>query len=323
MKRFGQRTVVSAVLLGLLWCCLLPLTAAAAGANPVDPTWDGMTAKWKPPAKTTAYYFLAMYKDGSYLSDYSTAATSYDFSDLLKNAGPGDYQYSVCAVFEDTSQSETVTSTVYTYTAGHTHSLTHVTSKNPTCTETGVREHYECSGCGKYFWDAAAANEIADKNEVTLPANGHSWGEWQVTKQATATAEGEEKRVCTADASHVETRVVPMLTTATTAATTAATEATQPAPTEKADGAVTVTQTTIPKNKLTFKSDSTPTDTGNMVFGMPLGTFIVVAIAAFLLFVAVPAVLIPVIVISKKKQNRQMPQHTSRMNGSEYLPPKK
>ncbi len=325
MKSVLQRTAALTVSLCLLLCCLLPLTAGAAGADPVDPVWEGTTAKWKPPAKTTAYYFLALYKDGVYLSDTTTTATSYDFGSQLSQSGSGDYQYTVSAVFDDTSQSQTVSSSVYTYTAAHVHSLTHVDAKQPTCTETGVKEHYECSGCGKYFQDAAALAEITDKNEVVLAAKGHSWGEWQVTKQATATAEGEERRVCTVDASHVETRAIPMLTTATTSATTiAATEATEQASSAAETtqaGAVTVTQTTIPKNKLTFQSDKQPEESGNTIFGMPAGFFWVLAIMAFLLFVVVPAVLITVLVISKKKKNQPKPQHEARMNGSEYLPP--
>ena len=32
--------------------------------------------------------------------------------------------------------------------------------------------------------------------QTELPANGHSYGEWTVSKAATVEAEGEEKRVC-------------------------------------------------------------------------------------------------------------------------------
>lgn len=44
--------------------------------------------------------------------------------------------------------------------------------------------------------------------------NGHDWGEWDVTKQATTSAEGEETRTCKRDKSHTETRPIPKLTPA-------------------------------------------------------------------------------------------------------------
>ena len=98
-----------------------------------------------------------------------------------------------------------------------------------TCTENGVREHYECSVCRKYF--------DKDKNEITdlvipahhdpslikttaptcttdgydtvkclnckliyninyVPATGHSFGDWTVTKKLTCTTDGVEIRRC-------------------------------------------------------------------------------------------------------------------------------
>ena len=52
-----------------------------------------------------------------------------------------------------------------------------------TCTEKGYVE-YECS-CGEKYKDDE------------LPANGHSWGNWYVTKEATSTEEGVKTRKCT------------------------------------------------------------------------------------------------------------------------------
>ena len=42
-------------------------------------------------------------------------------------------------------------------------------------------------------------------------ASGHDFGAWQVSKAATCEAKGEEKRVCSRDASHVETREIDAL----------------------------------------------------------------------------------------------------------------
>ena len=44
-----------------------------------------------------------------------------------------------------------------------------------------------------------------------VPATGHAWGEWIMTKAATEDAEGEETRTCSHDDSHTETRAIPKL----------------------------------------------------------------------------------------------------------------
>ena len=93
----------------------------------------------------------------------------------------------------------------------HTHVLVKTEAKEATCTEDGNIEYWTCSGCGGTFAD--------DKGEVALAADdtvvaalGHEWGAWVETKPATETEEGEEQRVCARDASHVETRVIPVST---------------------------------------------------------------------------------------------------------------
>ena len=56
-----------------------------------------------------------------------------------------------------------------------------------TCTEDGVKGHYECSVCHKYFDN--------DKNEITdtsIPAAGHNLGEWILRIPATCTENGVE-----------------------------------------------------------------------------------------------------------------------------------
>lgn len=74
-----------------------------------------------------------------------------------------------------------------------------VTGKLATCTETGIKEHYECSVCGKLFSDSEGKNEIAD---ATIPALGHdyeyNWGTWDCkTKMITASRRCKRTR-CTA-----------------------------------------------------------------------------------------------------------------------------
>ena len=69
----------------------------------------------------------------------------------------------------------------------------------PTCTETGLTEGVKCSVCGEMLVE-----------QETVPATGHTMGQWYVTKEATATETGEERRNCT-KCDHFETREIPAL----------------------------------------------------------------------------------------------------------------
>ena len=69
----------------------------------------------------------------------------------------------------------------------HIHALTKVTAKPASCTEAGNTEYYTCQ-CGKWFKDAAAKQEITDKNSVVIPA-GHKLTK-VTAKTATCTEEG-------------------------------------------------------------------------------------------------------------------------------------
>ena len=67
---------------------------------------------------------------------------------------------------------------------GHTYGEL-VAEKPATCTEEGVKAHYECSVCHKYF--------DIDKNEIddlTISALGHTYGEWIDEIKATCTEDG-------------------------------------------------------------------------------------------------------------------------------------
>ena len=78
----------------------------------------------------------------------------------------------------------------------HTHTLNHITVPS-TCKVAGM-EYDICSECGETF------------NEKTLPLAAHTWSEWTVVKEATTTAEGQEKRTCSV-CDKVETRAIEKL----------------------------------------------------------------------------------------------------------------
>ena len=86
--------------------------------------------------------------------------------------------------------------TIHFNSTGHVHTLDHITVPS-TCKVAGM-EYDICSECGETF------------NEKTLPLAAHTWGEWTVVKEATTTAEGQEKRTCSV-CDKVETRAIEKL----------------------------------------------------------------------------------------------------------------
>ena len=64
----------------------------------------------------------------------------------------------------------------------HIHSYKSEISKQPTCITDGVRK-YTCSGCG-------------DSYTETIPATGHNYGDFVVTKPATCTEDGVKTKTC-------------------------------------------------------------------------------------------------------------------------------
>ena len=87
--------------------------------------------------------------------------------------------------------------------SNHNNQIIKVNAEAATCTESGIQEHYKCSGCGKLYSDADGLTEIT-LEEVTIQALGHQWGEPVITfaedgKTATAVV------TCENDGNHTET----------------------------------------------------------------------------------------------------------------------
>ena len=129
----------------------------------------------------------------------------------------------------------------YDKTVPHTHNLTLVPAKAPTCTEKGNTAYYTCDGCDKWFEDATGVSEITDKTSVILAATGHSvfdwksdntdhWkectfvgcgviiegskaahtaGEWIIDTPATATTSGTKHKECTVCGYTMTTETIP------------------------------------------------------------------------------------------------------------------
>ena len=96
----------------------------------------------------------------------------------------------------------------------HVHGLVHVEAKDATCTEDGNIEYWKCSEgddpCGQCFTDEAGTKWIPQEDTV-IPAVGHSWGKWEVAREATEASWGVESRLCANNAANVQYRLIPKI----------------------------------------------------------------------------------------------------------------
>ena len=79
------------------------------------------------------------------------------------------------AATETTPQKCTECDYIITAALGHTHHMTPVAANPATCTEDGNKAYYVCSGCSKWFADAAGNEEITDHSSVVIGKLGHDW----------------------------------------------------------------------------------------------------------------------------------------------------
>lgn len=101
------------------------------------------------------------------------------------------------------------TLTVTESTSVHTHSLTLVPAKAATCTETGNKAYYTCSGCDSLFADANGTT-ITTAEAVKIAALDHDWiEEWVVIKEATATEDGKKETLCTRGCGQKKVAIIP------------------------------------------------------------------------------------------------------------------
>ena len=125
-------------------------------------------------------------------------------------AGNTEYWYcSVCKKYfsdEDGKQEISLVATVVPATG---HQLSKRDSKAATCTEAGNTEYWYCSVCKKCFSDEAGTKETT-LTDTVIPATGHHYGEYQLTKEATALEEGVRTAYCSCGA--YVTVTVPALT---------------------------------------------------------------------------------------------------------------
>ena len=146
-------------------------------------------------------------------TDSTTAPTSGWEASIPTGVDAKDYYVWYKAVGDNShsdSEAKVVTVTIKKKGEAHTHTFKLVDAKEPTCTEDGYKEHYECPECGAWFEDGTGASEITDKSGYIIGAIGHKWDDGVVTKEATYDETGIKTFTCENDPSHTKEEVIPM-----------------------------------------------------------------------------------------------------------------
>ena len=182
--------------------------------------------KWSDDSSTAEAVFICT-NDSSHKETVSATVTSETVPSTCETAGKTTY--TAKATFE--GKEYTDTKEVAIPALGHTYEFStwtwnedytkatavfvcsrdasHKTEKDAVITSETTDA--KCLEAGKTTYTAKAAfegKEYTDTKEVTIPATGHDYGEWKVTKPATCTEDGTETRTCSHDASHTETRTI-------------------------------------------------------------------------------------------------------------------
>jgi len=126
-------------------------------------------------------------------------ATGHDWGPWMTEIEPTclheGYEYRICARHEGHEHREERVLERLSPTGDHVYEL--VEQVEAACTEDGY-SLFACAYCGASYRDMATAV-------------GHTWGEWQITREPTVAEEGERQRVCLHDSRHVETEAVPKI----------------------------------------------------------------------------------------------------------------
>ncbi len=77
------------------------------------------------------------------------------------------------------------------------HIAVEVPAKDATCDEAGNTAHWGCELCDNIFGAETVTDaDIIEADSVVVEALGHKYGDWTVTKEATATEKGSKEKVC-------------------------------------------------------------------------------------------------------------------------------
>lgn len=174
------------------------------------------------------------YGSAKNLTANAFSKTGYTFNGWNTKADGKGTAYADKASVKNLTSTKDGTVTLYAqWTKNHTHSYSSKVTKAPTCTESGIKT-FTCSCDNSYTQTINATGHSYVKNVVSptcteqgytkttcsncsyvatsnyVSANGHTYGDWVVTKQPTTTQTGIKTKACHCGATITET--IPKLT---------------------------------------------------------------------------------------------------------------
>ena len=130
--------------------------------------YNSSYCNWTPAVNSSGVVQLKNAANGSYPYFSWSSSNNYFWSGSSTNAN----------VLRLWKENQITTSVTYYTTdpvvAVHEHTMNHVAAVEPTCIAEGNIEYWVCTGCGKYFSDAAGNNEITLADTV-IAALGHNY----------------------------------------------------------------------------------------------------------------------------------------------------
>lgn len=91
----------------------------------------------------------------------------------------------------------------------HEHELIKTDGEKPTCKESGNKEYWSCTSCGKIFSDSRGESETS-LEELTIGALGHNYSsKWTVDTKATVKKDGSKSHHCTRCGYKKDKRSIP------------------------------------------------------------------------------------------------------------------
>lgn len=130
------------------------------------------------------------YTKGSSVTITATPAEGYEFVNWANSSGGAVISTDATLTFDASGD----VSYIAVFEKIHVHDWKKVEAKEPTCTGKGNDAYFICSECGMMVKDTESLERLLEIPEIA--ALDHDWDEGKVTKEATATAEGERTFTC-------------------------------------------------------------------------------------------------------------------------------
>lgn len=147
-----------------------------------------------------------MFKTGTNLTISANAPTTGMVFDkwVVSGITLSEEQLKSSTITISVAESDITLVATYKSNGVHKHELISVSEKAATCTENGVKAHYECEGCKKKFKDKEGLEEITDASWLVIP-KGHHFGEWKEEVPSTCAKTGTKAhKTCTVCNKHFD-----------------------------------------------------------------------------------------------------------------------